>query len=300
MDGMTDPRLDIGGNNPPGKTEIDRATELTMSATEWLAERPEITDADMAKEAADFVDKLRTSKKELAAALKVDLAPLDEAIVGVKAMYREPATKVEAALSTLLAKSGAWLVKERERIAAEKAAKEAEARRLREEAERAERERIEAQRKLEDERRRLAAEDEERKRAAAAEEQTELERVAAESAAAADMDRVEAERREAARVAAEAAEAEKAAKAAEREAQRRTETAAIKSAPAQRAMTLRTYWSAVMENETDAIASYQDHPTVRKATLAAVLQVANEAARTAKDESKAPPGVRFVKEERAQ
>ena len=90
------------------------------------------------------------------------------------------------------------------------------------------------------------------------------------------------------------------AKAAEREAQRRTETAAIKSAPAQRAVTLRTYWSAVIEDEGAAIDSYRTHPTVRKAMLAAVLQAANEDARTAKDESKAPPGVRFVKEERAQ
>ena len=290
----------IGDNNPPGKVELERAAELMTRATGWLAECVEIADADMAKEANGFVAKLKDSKKELAAAQKVEIKPLDDAITEVKAKYREPVTRIDAALGELATLSGAWLVKERDRIAAEKAAQEAEARRLREEAERAERERLEAQRKLEDERRRMAAEEEERRRAAAAEERTELERVAAESAAQADLERVEVERQEAARVAAAAEEKAKAAKDAERLAARKTETAAIKSEPGRRAMTLRTYWSAVVEDETAAIESYRNHPTVRKAMLAAVLQAANEDARTAKDESKAPPGVRFVKEERAQ
>jgi multidrug efflux pump subunit AcrA (membrane-fusion protein) len=290
----------IGDNNPPGKVELERAAELTTKATDWLADCLEITDTDMAKEANGFVAKLKDSRKELVAAQKVEIKPLDEAIAEVKVKYREPVTKIDAALGELATLSGAWLVKERDRIAAEKAAQEAEARRLREEAERAERERIEAQRRLDDERRRMAAEEEERKRAAAAQEQTELERVAAESAAQADLERVEAERQLAARVAAAAEEKVKAAKEAEHLAARKTETAAIKSEPGRRAMTLRTYWSAVIVDETAAIESYRDNPAVRKATLAAVFQVANEAARAAKDESKAPPGVRFVKEERAQ
>jgi len=91
------------------------------------------------------------------------------------------------------------------------------------------------------------------------------------------------------------------AKEAERLAARKTETAAIRTgAVGSRAMTLRTYWSAVIEDEEEAYISYQDHPVVVKARNAAVLQVANEAARATKDESKARPGVRFVKEERAQ
>lgn len=300
MDTLTDlaPDRGIGDNKPP--SALDAAIELTSTAASWLADRPEITDADTAKEAGEIVDKLRATKKSLAAAQKDDLAPHDQAIAEIKAQYKEPATKLESALNALLSLSAAWLKRERDRIAAEKAAKEAEARRLREEAERAERERIEAARKLEEERRRAAAEEEERRRTAEVEQQTELERVAAEGQAAADMERVEAERQEAARAAAEAEEKAKIAKAAEREALRKTETAAIKSAPAQRAVTLRTYWSAVIEDEAAAIDSYRTHPTVRKAMLDAVLRVANEEARTAKDESKAPLGVRFVKEERAQ
>lgn len=145
-----------------------------------------------------------------------------------------------------------------------------------------------------------AAEEEERRRAAEAEQQTELERVAAESRAAADLERVEAERQEAARAAAEAEEKARVAKAAEREAQRKTQTAAIKSAPAQRAVTLRSYWSAVIDDEAAALESYKDHPTVRKAALAAVLQAANEDARRLKNLDAAPLGIRFIHEERAQ
>lgn len=300
MDTLTDlaPDRGIGDNQPPGA--LATAIELTSTATSWLAERPEITDADTAKEAGEIVDKLRATKKSLAAAQKDDLAPHDQAIAEIKAQYKEPASKLEAALNSLLTLSAAWLKRERDRIAAEKAAQEAEARRLREEAERAEREKAEAQRRLDEERRRVAAEEEERKRAAAAEEQTKLERVAAEGQATADLERVEAERQEAARAAAEAEEKAKAAKAAEREAQRKTQTAAIKSAPSQRAMTLRSYWSAVIDDEAAALESYKDHPTVRKAALAAVLQAANEDARRLKNLDAAPLGIRFIHEERAQ
>ena len=56
--------------------------------------------------------------------------------------------------------------------------------------------------------------------------------------------------------------------------------------------------SAVIEDEAAALDSYKDHPTVRKAALAAVLQAANEEARRVKDLDAAPPGIRFVHEER--
>lgn len=300
MDTLTDlaPDRGIGDNNPP--SALAAALELTSTATSWLAKRQEITDAETAKQAGEIVEKLRATKKSLAAAQKDDLAPHNQAIIEIKAQYKEPADQLEAALNALLALSAAWLKRERDRIAAEKAAQEAEARRLREEAERAEREKIEAQRRLEDERRRLAAEEEERRRAAAAEEQTELERVAAESQAATDLDRVEAERHEAARAAADAEAKAKAAKEAEREAQRKAQTATIKSAPAQRAVTLRSYWSAEVVDETAAIDSYRLHPTVRKAMLAAILQAANEDARRLKNLDAAPLGIRFIHEERAQ
>ena len=272
---LTEARREIGGNNPP--TALESAAELTATANGWLADRPEFTDAATAKEAGEFVEKLRASKKGLAAAQKADLAPHEQALAGVKAAYRDPASQLEAALSALLARSGAWLTKERDRIAAETAAKEAEARRLREEADRLERERVEAAQRAEDEKRRIAD----------AETST------------ADEEQAEVERQEVIEAGIRAAEAARIAKAAEKVAEKKPETAAIKSAPSQRAVTLRTYWTAAVTDETAAIESYKDHPTVRKAALAAALQVANEAARTTKDEKAAPPGFRFIKDQRA-
>jgi DNA repair exonuclease SbcCD ATPase subunit len=302
MDTLTDiaDSRGIGDNNPPGKVELARAAELTTKAAEWVADRPEITDADMAKEANELVAKLKDAKKALVASAKAERKPLDDAIAELATKYRAPAAGVDDAVSKLATLAGAWLKKEDERIAAEKAAREAEARRQREEAERKEREAREAQQRLDEERRRLAAEEEERKRSAASEEQTELERVAAESAAQADLERVEAERQEAARAAAAAEAASKAAQDAERAAARRTPTAAIKGDTGRRAMTLRTYWSAAIVDEAAAIDSYRQHPTVRKAMLDAVLKAANEDARALKDASKAPLGIRFIKDERAQ
>lgn len=279
MDGESDARLDIGGNNPPAdKTALEIAAELTTEAKEWIAGRPEITDADMAKEASDFVEKLRASKKGLTAAQKAELVPHDEAIAGVKTRYREPATQVDTTLSSLLTLSEAWLKRERARIAAETAAREAEARRLREEADRLERERQEAAQRAEEEKRRVVE--------AATEE-------------AGDAERVEAERQEADAAADRAVEAARTAKAAEQLAVKKPEVAAIKGATARRAMGLTTYWSAVVDDEAAALETYKDHPTVRKAALAAALQVANEAARSLKDETKAPLGFRFIKDERA-
>lgn len=258
MDTATDPRLAVGANNPP--SAIDSALEVLSTAKAWIETSPEILDANMAKEAGDLVTQLRASKASLAAALKVDLAPHDEAIASVKAQYKGPTDEVQAAGTKLLALSSAWLQKERARIAAEKAAQEAEARRLREEAEAARRE----------------AEDAARDSAA--------------DAAAAE---------EAAARAAEASAANRTAREAERVAFKKPEAAAIKGDTAKRAMTLRVYWSAVVTDEAAAIETYRDHPTVRKATLDAALRVANEAARMAKSESGAPAGFRFVKDERA-
>jgi len=267
---LTEPRLDIGGNNPP-PSALESALILLIRANAWLLSRPEITDADTAKEAGEIVERLRTSKKTLAVAQKAELAPHDQAIADVKAQYRDPVSKIDAALNDLLARSGAWLTRERERIAAEKAAQEAEARRLRDEADRLERERIERER-LERER-------------------VEAERLEAEPKAEAPTDT------EAADLAVIAADT--AARIAEKAAARKVAPVAIKAAGAPRAMTLRTYWSAVVTDEAAAIESFKDHATVRKAALAAALQVANELARTSKSEDAAPAGFRFIKEERA-
>lgn len=277
MDG-TNPRLEIGGNNPPGTLELERAGTLIETATQWLASRPEIEDTAEADAAQGFVDRARALKKDLAAAQKVELVPHEAAIADVKAKYRGPLDKLEAALKSLLERAGAWIVKERQRIAAEKAAQEAEARRLREEAERAERERVEAERKAEEERRRV---------------------VEAEEASNADLARVEAERQEAIQAGERAAEAARTAKAAERAAEKKPEVASIKSEPAKRAMTMRAYWSAEVTDEGEALRSYASHPTVRAECLKVALRLANELARAEKREDAAPAGFRFIKEERA-
>lgn len=303
MDELTEPldeRHEIGANGPPGKVELERAAELTAKATEWLANRPEIEDEDEAKAANGLVANLKDAKKALVASAKAERKPLDDAIADLATKYKAPAAEVDDAVAKLSVLAGQWLVKERDRIAAEKAAVEAEARRKREEAERAERERLEAQRKLDEERRRMA-EDQERRRLEAEQQggQTELEKVAEESARQAEIERVEAERQVAARAIAEADEKAKAAKQAERLASRKTETAAIRTgASGSRAMTLRTYWSAVIENEEAAYLSYADHPTVVKARNAAVLQAANEDARVKKSVDAARAGVRFISEEK--
>lgn len=267
MDGAN-PRLEIGGNNPPGTLELERADTLIETATQWLASRPEIVDTAEADAAQGLVDQARALKKDLTAAQKVELAPLEGAIAEVKAKYRGPLDRLEAALKALLEKSGAWIVKERNRLAAEKAAREAEARRLREEAER----------KAEEERRRV---------------------VEAEAESAGDAERVEAERQEAIEAGNRAAEAARTAKAAERAAEKKPEVAGIKAAGAARAMTMRAYWSAEVTDEGEALRSYASHPTVRAECLKVALRLANELARTEKREDAAPAGFRFIKEERA-
>lgn len=266
MDALTDPRLEIGGNGP---TPIDLATELATTAADWLADRPEITDADMAKEANGFVTKLRDSKAALAAAQKADLVPHESAITGVKARYAVPATKIEAALAGLLARSGAWIVKERDRIAAEKAAQEAEARRLREEADRLERERMEERRR---------------------------ENEAALQADAAAQAEASAARQEAERA---AAQAQKAAREAERSAAKKVAPVVIKGDESKRSIRMQVTWSAVVTDEAAAIDTYRDHPEIRAATLAAALKVATAVAKATKSETAAPAGFRFVKDERA-
>lgn len=139
----TEPRLDIGGNNPP-TTELERVAELLETVSPWLASRPELADSAEAEAAHGFVDKLRALKKDVTAAQKTELEPHEAAAAAVKTKYRGPLASIESALKALLDKSGAWIQKERARVAAEKAAQEAEARRLREEAARLERESQEA------------------------------------------------------------------------------------------------------------------------------------------------------------
>ncbi len=247
----------MGGNNPPAPTELELAAALLDSANGWLADVPAIADGEAANVAQRFVDHLRASKKSLAAAREGELEPHEAAAAAVKARYRGPLETLEATLKALLERSTAWIVKERNRIAAEKAAQEAEAKRLRDEAERLEREAAEAARNLD----------------------ADIE-VAVQADAAATT-------------------AAKVARDAEKAAEKKPAPVVIKAAGAARAMTMRAYWSAEVTDEGEALRSYAEHPTVRAECLKVALRLANELARAEKRESAAPPGFRFVKEERA-
>ena len=83
-------------------------------------------------------------------------------------------------------------------------------------------------------------------------------------------------------------------------AQRRPTRAAIKGEFSNRAMSMRTYWAAQIVEPDIAIVHFRDHPDVRAAALGAILKVCRKLAIEAKDEAKAPPGIKFVKTERAQ
>jgi hypothetical protein len=144
---LTDPRLDIGANNPPGKVELERHAELMATVEPWIASRPEIEDSDEATAAQGLIDKLRTLGKDLAKAQKLELVPHEEAVAEVKAKYRGPIDALDVPLKQLLKKAGDWITKKRARVAAERTAQEAEAKRLRDEAARLERESQEASRK---------------------------------------------------------------------------------------------------------------------------------------------------------
>jgi hypothetical protein len=64
-------------------------------------------------------------------------------------------------------------------------------------------------------------------------------------------------------------------------------------------MSLRTTWRAVIVDEGKALRYFARHPDIRAAALEAIVKVATKQAKELKDATKAPPGVRFEKEERA-
>lgn len=75
---------------------------------------------------------------------------------------------------------------------------------------------------------------------------------------------------------------------------------AIRGEFSDRAMSLRTYWSASVDDEDAALEHFREHPEVRAAALAAIRKLCRNLAIQFKDEAQAPPGVRFIKSEKAQ
>jgi hypothetical protein len=66
-----------------------------------------------------------------------------------------------------------------------------------------------------------------------------------------------------------------------------------------RAVSLRENWRAEITDETLALRSYAKHPQIRTAALAKIVKVASAEAREFKDESKAKPGTKFLRTEKA-
>jgi hypothetical protein len=128
----------IGHNAPPEPTAIERTQALVDNCNRWLAERPEITDPEMAGAAQRFTIQLRALRDDLAAALKADRKPFDDAIEVLKFTYRDPQELVRIALDTMELKNRQWLKREQDRLDAERVERERQADAARYEAQEAE------------------------------------------------------------------------------------------------------------------------------------------------------------------
>lgn len=106
----------VGHNNPPGPTPFERAEQLVANANRWIAERPEIVDAEQAGLAQGFVEQLRANKADLEKQLKRDREPFDTAIAALTIQYRTPLQLVGISLTRMLDKLRPWLAAEQQRI----------------------------------------------------------------------------------------------------------------------------------------------------------------------------------------
>lgn len=139
-----------------------------------------------------------------------------------------------------------------------------------------------------------------REKARLAHEAAERKRLAAEAEAEALRLRQEAARG-GATVQAEAAarEAEQEAETARALALKPVERAQIRGEFSPRAMSVRVTWSAVITDEKLALKHFARHPAIRTAALEAIVKLESAHARKVKDETQAPPGVAFKRDERA-
>jgi hypothetical protein len=136
---MNDSTPGIGHNRRENRgrrrpSPIERAADLVKAANLWSKEVPAIRDQEQGGRAQDFVGQLREVKAELEAAEKAERKPHDTAVANIHVKYRDPLTLIGIAYVRLQGLLTPWLDKERDRIAAEKAAQEREADRLAQEA----------------------------------------------------------------------------------------------------------------------------------------------------------------------
>jgi hypothetical protein len=127
-DGLEDIGLPpIGHNKPPELTAIERTPELIDNCNRWLAERPEVTDPEMAGAAQRFTLQLRALRDDLDKELRSDRRPHDDAIAVIKAAYLDPQQLVEIALVQMEKRNRGWLKREQDRLDAERAERQRQA-----------------------------------------------------------------------------------------------------------------------------------------------------------------------------
>lgn len=143
----------LGHNNPPSEfqaafdTVKGRVEKIAEVGNRWLTERPEITDADMAGKCTDFIAQVNAALKDVEAARRAEKKPHEDAAKAVDARFRPLGDLLGKIKEMLQPRLTAWLRKEQDRIAAEKAEAERKAREAQQEAERKAREAEEAAQK---------------------------------------------------------------------------------------------------------------------------------------------------------
>lgn len=146
-DTTNDPRLAIGGNNPPVSIDFEAAFETVKArigkiaevGNKWVTERPEITDAEMAGKCTDFMAQVNAALKDAEAARRAEKKPHEDAAKAVDVKFRALGATLEKIKELLQPRLTTWLRKEQDRIAAERRQAEDAARKAREEAEAAQR-----------------------------------------------------------------------------------------------------------------------------------------------------------------
>ena len=140
---MTDQTPGLGHNDPPPfdadvLAECQRkAADFNEAAKAWL-DLGEISSADQAKKATDFVTGARVTWKQIEDARKAAKAPHDEAAKAVQDAFSPLLKNIKDMVEGIAKMQAAWIDKDNARIAKEK----------REAAERARKEREEAEKRL--------------------------------------------------------------------------------------------------------------------------------------------------------
>ena len=108
----------IGHNQPP-PDPIERMRDLVATANRWIAERPAITDPEMAGVAQELLKQLRDNRADLETAMKAAREPLDLAVAAIRVKYRDPLELIGIAITLMREKLAPWLNREQDRLDAE-------------------------------------------------------------------------------------------------------------------------------------------------------------------------------------